>query len=114
MKLLIARNLVSSTKDIVDMSSPVPVVLSGCYKNYYKIQKTKCTECHNLMAATSIARHMKTVHRAQTGKQIKCDDCRKILQTKDRLVQHQKSHLFPSLNDPSPVDPSLNNHELDG
>ena len=103
------------------MSSPVPVVLSGCYKNYYKIQKTKCTECHNLMAATSIPRHMKTVHGALIGKQIKCDECGKCCQTKDRLLQHQKIHrLNPAAEECYSCDlckyttnfkPYLNNHK---
>ena len=84
----IVENLVSLIKDVVGMSLPVPNM--GIY--HHKIQKTKCTECHISIAATSIPRHMKTVHGAQIGKQIKCDECGKCLQTKDRLLQHQKSH----------------------
>ena len=79
----IVENLVDLIKDVVGMSLPVPNM--GIY--HHKIQKTKCTECHISIAATSIPRHMKTVHGAQIGKQIKCGKC---LQTKDRLLQHQK------------------------
>ena len=38
----------------------------------------------------------KTVHREKIGKQIQCNLCGKILQTKDRLIQHEKSHQLNS------------------
>ena len=86
MKLLVVENLVSLIKDIVGTSLPVPNM--GTY--HHKIQKAMCTECHITMAATSIPRHMKAVHRAATGKQIKCDECGKCLQQKPDYCSTRK------------------------
>ena len=44
------------------------------------------------MAVTSLRRHKMTVHMQKIGKQIKCVECGKIFQSKDRLVQHARSH----------------------
>ena len=44
------------------------------------------------MAVTSLKRHMTTVHRMKMGKQIECQACGKLFQSKDRLDQHSKTH----------------------
>ena len=57
-------------------------------------QISQCKVCLKIVAVTSLHRHMKTVHNEKIGKQIQCDQCGKILQAKDRLNQHKKSHLM--------------------
>ena len=56
------------------------------------IPMSQCKVCHQSLAVTLLHRHMKTVHAEKIGKQIQCNQCGKILQTKDRLIQHEKSH----------------------
>ena len=52
-----------------------------------------CDVCKVSLAATSLKRHKKTVHGdATSGKQWKCRTCSKCLQTKSRLLQHERSH----------------------
>ena len=91
MKLLMVENLVSSTEYICDTSSKMsdnsPIRI---------IQMSQCKVCQQSLAVTSLHRHMKTVHKEKIGKQIQCNQCGKILQTKDRLIQHEKSHRLNS------------------
>ena len=55
-------------------------------------QISECKVCLKIVAVTSLHRHMKTVHNEKIGKQIQCNLCGKIVQTKDRLIKHEKSH----------------------
>ena len=55
-------------------------------------QISECKVCLKIVAVTSLHRHMKTVHNEKIGKQIQCNLCGKIVQTKDRLIKHERSH----------------------
>ena len=56
-------------------------------------QLFECDVCKVSLAATSIKRHKKTVHGdSSIGKVWKCKSCSKSLQTKSRLLQHERSH----------------------
>ena len=53
----------------------------------------QCDICHVSLAAASLRRHKRTVHGdISSGKQWLCGTCRKSLQTKSRLIQHERSH----------------------
>ena len=54
----------------------------------------QCDICNKNMAITSLKRHKKIVHQSRIGKQIQCPDCGKLLQSKDRLLQHLNSHAL--------------------
>ena len=57
-----------------------------------KVPSGNCEVRNKEMAVTSLKRHMTTVHRMKLGKQIECQACGKLFQSKDRLDQHSKTH----------------------
>ena len=56
-----------------------------------KVPSGNCVVCNKDVAVTSLKRHMTTVHRMKMGKQIECQACGKLFQSKDRLDQHQEN-----------------------
>ena len=61
-------------------------------------RKIKCDVCEALIVPTSYKRHKKTIHNDNSlGKQWKCNQCQKNLQSKSRLAQHEKSHRSTEL-----------------
>ena len=53
----------------------------------------ECDVCKTTLAPISLKRHKKTVHGdVSSGKLWKCNKCNKHLQTKSRLMQHERSH----------------------
>ena len=73
------------------------IVLSNFENDLTENNTLKCTTCNKSYSQKKkLKRHMKTVHREKIGKQIQCNLCGKILQTKDRLIQHKKSHQLNS------------------
>ena len=56
-------------------------------------RRIKCDVCEALIVPTSYKCHKKTIHNNNPlGKQWKCNQCQKNLQSKLRLAQHEKSH----------------------
>ena len=56
-------------------------------------QVFQCDICHVSLAAASLMRHKRTVHGDKSsGKQWLCGTCNKSLQTKSRLIAHERSH----------------------
>ena len=67
-----------------------------------KVPSGNCEVCNKEMAVTSLKRHMTTVHRMKLGKQIECQACGKLFQSKDRLDQHSKTHRLERGGQPFP------------
>ena len=60
----------------------------------------QCDICHASLAAASLKRHKRTVHGDRSsGKQWVCRTCNKSLQTKSRLIQHERSHTHTAMKD---------------
>ena len=71
----------------VTMSAPGPITRLKLNQIF------ECDVCKTTLAPTSLKRHKKTVHGdVSSGKLWKCNKCNKCLQTKSRLMQHERSH----------------------
>ena len=55
-------------------------------------QVFECEICKKKLVATSIIRHKRTLNGKKGGKQYICKTCNKSLQTKARLIHHEKCH----------------------
>ena len=66
------------------MASTAPIQITQLFQ---------CDICYANLAATSLRRQSRAVHGDKSsGKQWTCKVCEKSLQTKARLIQHEKSH----------------------